>query len=129
MNYDNVNAASFAASFLVRYGSRIEDPVLKKRVVAALVDCLERGVSGKSGRKFTPLCGWICNQLPEFGDEAQVAVRVLKQSVFTRTPFAAAAKRAWTRLRPNDKITDTVTPEEAGTATDDVDTMMEDLGL
>ena len=105
---DDLVAATYAANFLITYGKASKDPRLKKMAITVLVKCLETG--GKSKKKsadFGKLCTSICQRLPEFGKEADVAVPALREAVFSGASFSTLAKITWQKIRPNEKVSET----------------------
>jgi hypothetical protein len=125
---EDTQAAGYAINFIFNYGPKAKSQVVRRRMVAALLDCLT-AVRKKHPGRFLWLQRLICQRLPEFGDDAQVAVRVLKESVRKGAPFAYEAKLTWKILRPNDKITDKLSIDEVQEQSDETNDMLDSLGL
>jgi hypothetical protein len=114
---DDIQAATQAADFLIHLGVTTKDLYVREAIVGTLVQGLQAGAQrSKSNEEFGKLCGTICARLPEFGPAADAAVPVLKDCVFARTSFAAAAKRAWQTIRPNEKVSSAPSVESSGTS-------------
>jgi hypothetical protein len=126
---NDVRAASAATEFLFAYGTRTNDPVLRKRAVVTLAECLKTKRTGRAVAEFAWICRLICTRLPEFGDDALAVLSVLKEGVFHNTTYAAEARRAWQTLKPGVKVTGGPTLDDVENKPDAMDEMLDLLGL